>query len=155
MSSFLKKWLNIHHSTTNMCLYSSTSSCPLPLRSLTSILKSTKVSGHLLLRESADKKNSKFTSQLKCCFWDVTESVVDAEGSLEFQKVIGYHQTSRPGFVSFKSQSIPRRNPHKYRRLISDLFGEVDENAFNSKSVQCHLQSYWTKWCDFVKNGLS
>ena len=155
MSSFLKKWLNIHHSTTNMCLYSSTSSCPLPLRSLTSILKSTKVRGHLLLRESADKKNSKFTSQLKCCFWDVTESVVDAEGSLEFQKVIGYHQTSRPGFVSFKSQSIPRRNPHKYRRLISDLFGEVDENAFNSKSVQCHLQSYWTKWCDFVKNGLS
>ena len=46
--SFLRKWLNIHHSKTNICLYSSTSSCRLPLMSLTSILKSTKVSGHLL-----------------------------------------------------------------------------------------------------------
>ena len=114
MFSFLKKWLNIHHSTTNICLYCSTSSCPLPLRSLTSILKPTKVRGHFLLRESADKENYKFASQLKCCFWDVTEAVVDAEGSLEFQKVIGYHQTFRPGFVSFKSQSIPRRNPQEY-----------------------------------------
>ena len=34
-------------------------------------------------------------SQLKCGFWDVREEVVDAECRLEFQKVIGYHQTSR------------------------------------------------------------
>ena len=40
ISSYLKKWFNIHHSTTNICLYSSTSRCPLPLKSLTSILKS-------------------------------------------------------------------------------------------------------------------
>ena len=68
ISSFLRKWLNIHHSTTNLCLYSSTSPCPLPLKSLTSILKSTKVSGHLLLRESADKQISKSACQLKCGF---------------------------------------------------------------------------------------
>ena len=41
------------------------------------------------------------------------------------------------------------------RRLISDLVGEVDENAYHAKSAQLHLQGYWTKWCDFVKNGLS
>ena len=153
--SFLRKWLNIYHSTTKICLYSSTSPCPLPLKSLTSILKSTKVSGHLLLRESADKQISKSASQLKCGFWDVAEAVVDAESRLEFQKVIGYHQTSRAGFGSFKSPSIPRRNSHEYRRLISDLVGEVDENAYHAKSVQLHLQGYWTKWCDFVKNDLS
>ena len=62
--------------------------CPLPLRSLTSILKLAKVSGHLLLRESADKQISDSASQLKCGFWDVTEAVVDAESRLEFQKVI-------------------------------------------------------------------
>ena len=151
--SFLKKWLNIHHSTTNICLHSSASPCPLPLKSLTSIRKLTKVSGHLLLRESADKQISKSASQLKCGFWDVAEAVVDAESRLEFQKVIGYHQTSRAGFGSFKSQSIPCRNSHEYRRL--DLVGEVDENACHAKSVQLHLQGYWTKWCDFVKNDLS
>ena len=46
-SSFLRKWLNIHHSTINICLCSLTSPCPLPLKSVTSILKSPKVSGHL------------------------------------------------------------------------------------------------------------
>ena len=120
------------------------------MKSLTSILKSTKASGNLLLRESADKQISKSASHLKCGFWDLAEAVVDAESRLEFQKVIGYHQTSRAGFGSFKSPSI-----HKYRRLISNLVGEVDENAYNAKSVQLHLQGYWTKWCDFVKNDLS
>ena len=140
---------------TNICLYSLTSPCPLPLKSLTSILNSSKVSGHLLLRESADKQISESASQLKCGFWDVAEAVFDAESRLKFQKVIGYHQTSRAGFGSFKSPSILHRNSQEYRRLISDLVGEVDENAYHAKSVQLHLQGYWTKWCDFVKNDLS
>ena len=109
----------------------------------------------MLLRESADKLISESASQLKCGFWDVAEAVVDAESRLEFKKVIGYHQTSRADFGSFKSPSIPRRNSHEYRRLISDLVGEVDENTYHAKSVQPHLQDYWTKWCDFVKNDLS
>ena len=88
ISSFLRKWLNIHHSTTNICLHSSTSPCPLPLKSLTSILKSTRVIGHLLLRESADKQISKSASQLKCGFWDVAEAVVDAESRLDFKKLL-------------------------------------------------------------------
>ena len=78
ISSILRKWLNVHHSATNICLYSSTSPCPLPLKNLTLILKSTKVSGHLLLRESADNQISKSASQLKCGFWAATEAVVDA-----------------------------------------------------------------------------
>ena len=35
------------------------------------------------------------------------------------------------------------------------MVGEVDENAYHAKSVQLHLQGYWTKLCDFVKNDLS
>ena len=73
--------MNIHHSTTNICLYSLTSPCSLPWKSLTSIPKSTKVSGHLLLREFADKQISESASQLKCGFWDVAEAVVDTESS--------------------------------------------------------------------------
>ena len=79
-------------------MYSLTSPCSLCLKSLTSVIKSTKVSGHLLLRDSADKQLSESSSQLKSGFWDVTETVVDAESRLEFQKNIGYHETSRAGF---------------------------------------------------------
>ena len=83
----------------------------------------------MLLRGSADKQISESASQLKCGFWDVAEAVVDAESRLEFQKVIGYHQTSRAGFGSFKSLSIHPRKSHEYRRPISNLLGEVHQNA--------------------------
>ena len=65
----------------------------------------------------------------------ITEAVADAESRLEFQKVIGSHQTSRVGFGPFKASSIPRGNSHKYRRLISDLVCEVDETTCQAKSV--------------------
>ena len=42
-SVYIGKWLNTHHSTTNICLYSSTSPCPLPIKSLTSVLKAAEV----------------------------------------------------------------------------------------------------------------
>ena len=83
----------------------------------------------MLLKKSADKEISESASKSKCGFWDVAQTVLDTESRLEFQKVIGYHQTSRAGFGSFKYPSIHRRNSHNYRRLVSDLVGEVDENA--------------------------
>ena len=109
-----------------------------------------------VIKDSADKQISESASQLKCGFCDVEEAVFAAESRLEFQKVIGYHQTSRDQTNrSFKNPSTPRRNCHEYRRLVSDLVSEVDENAYYTKSVQLHLQGYWTKLCDFVKNDLS
>ena len=88
LSSYIRKWLNIHQSSTNICLYSSIHPCPLLLKILRSILKSTEVSGHLLKGKqiSADKQISESTSQWKCGFCDVKEAVVDAENSLESQK---------------------------------------------------------------------
>ena len=110
---------------------------------------------HLWLTESADKQIPESTSLLKCGFWDVTEAVLDAESRLQFQKVIGYYQTSRACYRSFKSPSIPHRNSHDYRRFISDLVHEVYENAYQDKSVHLHFQGQWTKWCDFEKNDHS
>ena len=54
ISKFIRKWLNIHSLTTDISLYSLISPCPLPIKSLTSILKSSKISEHLLLRDSKD-----------------------------------------------------------------------------------------------------
>ena len=79
ISTFLRKWFRIHHSTTSICLYSSSSPCPLPLKSLTSVLKATKVSGHLLLRESSDTSIPNSANHLKCGLWNVSDEVLEAE----------------------------------------------------------------------------
>ena len=39
VSFYLRRWLELHHSITNISLYSSISPCPLPLKSLSSIFK--------------------------------------------------------------------------------------------------------------------
>ena len=49
-SVFIWKWLKLHKSITSLSFYSSAFPCPLPVRSLTSVLKSSKISGHLLLK---------------------------------------------------------------------------------------------------------
>ena len=43
ISAMIRKWLRLHSSTTSICLYSSCSPCPLPLKSLSSVMKSSKV----------------------------------------------------------------------------------------------------------------
>ena len=53
-SVYIRKWLKLHKSITSLLFYSSASPCPLPVRSLTSVLKSSKISRHLLLKHSWD-----------------------------------------------------------------------------------------------------
>ena len=45
VSVFIRKWLHLHHSTSSLCFYSSASLCPLPIKSLSSALKASKISG--------------------------------------------------------------------------------------------------------------
>ena len=126
ISCHLRSWLRLHHSTTNICLYSSISPCPLPIKSLTSILKAAKVSGHLLLRESADEFVASCNPALRSGFWNVAETVVTAESRLEFQKLLGYHQTNIAGLGSFHQPEIPHKDSRAYRKLISSVLKEAN-----------------------------
>ena len=75
VSVFIRKWLGLHHSTTSVCFYFSSSPCPLPVKSITSILKSCKNSGHLLIRDSQDPLVSNNKTDLKCGKWKVSDAV--------------------------------------------------------------------------------
>lgn len=63
--------------TTNISL--SSSPCPLLIKRLSSILKSAKVSGHLLLWESADPCNSGAKVLLKSDYWLASDRVDEGE----------------------------------------------------------------------------
>ena len=155
ISCFIRKWLRLHNSTSNICLYSSVSPCPLPLKGLTSVQKAAKVSGHLLLRESADHYVSDAKIQLQSGKWKVSNDIKEAEDLLHFKKVLGYHQTNRAGFGSFSTPEVPPKRSHEYRKLMSSLVDEADQGKFEAKAVQLSLQGQWTKWCNFVRFDLS
>ena len=88
-SAYIRKWLRLHRSTTNICLYSSSSPCPLPIKSLTSVLRAAKVSGHLLLRDSTDPLVNSSVPHLKVGEWMVEDAGKKGESEINFQRVIG------------------------------------------------------------------
>ncbi|XP_057316863.1 uncharacterized protein LOC130657891 [Hydractinia symbiolongicarpus] len=142
-SFFIRKWLRLHHSISNISLYSASSPCPLPLKSLSSILKSAKISGHLLLRDSADLLVSDSPADLKAGHWKVDQTVKSAESQLEFKKILGFQQFGRVGltllWLTRSHKSVPAIGTHSYRKLVSDVVQD----------------SNWTKWCSFIKYDLS
>ena len=112
--------LQIHHSAINICLYSSTSPCPLPIKSFTSILKAAKVSGNLLLRDSSDPLVNTSVPHLKVGEWKVEDVVKQGEDKIEFEKVLGYHQHNHVGLGFSKQTEVPPEQAHDYRKLVSD-----------------------------------
>ena len=89
ISKFIRKWLNIHSSTTDLSLYSFISPCPLPIKSLISILKSSKISGYLLLQDSKDPLVSSVSPSLKSGHWKATSATQITEAELNFRKIRG------------------------------------------------------------------
>ena len=143
-SVYIRKWLKIHHSMTNICLYSSTSPCPLPIKSLTSILKAAKVSSHLLLRDSLDHPVNTSVPHLKVGEWKVEDVVKQGGDKIEFEKVLGYHQHNRAGLGSIKQTKVPPKQTH-----------DLEEERYFAKGVQLPLQGNWTRLCNYIHNELS
>ena len=91
-------------------------------------MKSSKVSGHLLLRDSNDKFVSGAEVELRSGAWKVSDEVKKAESVLDFKKVLGYHQTNRAGLGSHSTPEVPSKRSHEYRKLISLIVEEAKEN---------------------------
>ena len=108
-----------------------------------------------MLRESRDPCVKTNAPTLKSGDWSVSETVVDAEQTLEFKKVLGYHQTSRAGLGSFHIPEVKENDSKPYRKLITDTISETDKVDELANAVQLSVQGQWTKWLNYVKLDLS
>ena len=117
-SVFIPKWLKLHKSITSLSFYSSASPCPLPVRSLISVLKSSKISEHLLLKHSQDALVSSCVPKLQAGNWQVEEAVRACETDLKHKSIIGHHQHSHHGLGYIKTSKVPS---DKSRVRINDL----------------------------------
>ena len=155
ISVYIRKWLRLHNNTSNICLYSSSSPCPLPIKGLSSVLKSSKVSAQLLLRESSDPNVSNSNISLTAGKLNIPTLIKDAENRLDFKSILGYHQSHRAGFGSLSIPEVPPKCSHNYRKLLCSMVEELDEEKRQAKAVQLAVQGQWTRWCNFVRLDLS
>ena len=156
LSKFIRKWLGIHKSTSSTGFYNQNAPCPLPLKSFTSILKASKVSGYLLLRDSKDPLvSSSVPNILTGTSWHVEEAVKVAEQDLAFREKFGHFQYGRAGLGLVPFKPIPAKGTKEYRRLISDIVCEQDDKCRFTKAVQMSVQGQWTAWNNYVQTNLS
>ena len=113
VSVYIRKWLHLHHSTSDLCLYSDCSPCSLPIKSLTSILKSSKISGHLLLRDSKDSQVAKANPKIKCGRLNIEKLTEEAEAEMKIKEIIGSTTTGKHGLGWTKNSTIPSKRCRK------------------------------------------
>ena len=155
ISFYIRKWLNLHPSTTSISLYSPISPCPLPLKSLTDILKSSKISGHLLLRDSRDPLVSSTDIKLKAGIWQPNTSATIAEAELNFQKIRGPIYKGRSGLGVKKPVPVPPKQSHGYRKMVSSTSKQIDDEQHIQKALELRLQCHWISWENYIQNNLS
>ena len=151
----IRKWLGLHQSTTNLCLYSNSSPIRLPVKSLTSIFKASKVSGLLQLRDSKDTSVRLSCPRLETgSSWNVREAVNTAECRLRFQEILGHTQTNKAGLGRTKMSRMPCRGSKEHRKLISDSVVEQEGETDFLKAADLLVQCQWVKWKSYVQNNL-
>ena len=136
-SVHIRKWLKLHKSIISFSFYSSASPCPLPVRSLTSVLKSSNISGHLLLKHLRDPSVSSCVPKLPAGNWQVAEAVQACEKDLKHNSIIGHHQHSCHGLGYIKTSKVPSdKSSRDYRTFISSHHKEIEDKYAISKAVQ-------------------
>ena len=128
VSVFIRKWLHLHHSTSSLCFYSSVSLCPLPIKSLSSALKASKISGHLLLRNSKDPLVSSCVPKLQTGTWKVEDAVLSCENDIKISPVCRNSHHNRRGFGYSTTTKVPKNKSSKqYQRYISAYHQTTDD----------------------------
>ena len=156
VSVFIRKWLHLHHSTSSLCFYSSVSPCPLPIKSLSSALKASKISGHLLLRSSQNPLVSGCVPRLQVGTWKAEDAILSCENNIKINQVCGNSHHNRQGLGYTTTPKVPRQKSSKhYRRYISEYHKSIDDTHAFSKAVQLQVQGQWTRWVNYVQQDFS
>ena len=157
VSVFIRKWLHLHHSTSSLCFYSSASPCPLPIKSLSSALKASKISGHIYkYTNSQDPLVSSCVPKLQTGTWKIEDAVLSGENDIKISQVCGNGHHNKHGLGYITKPKVPKNQSSKHhRRYISDHHKTVDDTYAFSKVVQLQVQGQWTRWVYYVQQDFS
>ena len=156
VSSLIRKWLNLHKSISCLSFYSSSSPCQLPIKSLTSVLKASKISGHLLLQESKDPLISDCVPNLNSGSWNAKTAVSMTERDVHLKSNISNANYNCSGLGYSKTSEVPSdKSSKEYRQFICKHHQSIDETYAFSKAVQMPLQGQWTRWLNYIQNDFS
>ena len=128
----------------------------MPIKSLSSALKASKISGHLLSRNSRDPLVSSCVPKLLTGTWKVEDAVLSGENDIKISQVCGndHHNRRGPGYST--TPKVPNNKSSKYYRRYNSAHHEtINETYGFSKAVQLQVQGQWTRWMKYVQQDFS
>ena len=151
-SKFIRKWLGVSKSLTDVALYSKRTPCPFSLESLVTTFKKTKVNVFLQLRESKDEQVKNSFREVKTGFkWSASAAVAEVTQRVQHKQLVGSLACGKAGLGYGKKY---KKANEGRKELVEELKLESDEK-FYLKAVQQPLQGQWVAWKDFVQKDLS
>ena len=128
----------------------------MPIKSLSSALKASKISGHLLLRSSQDPLVSGCVPKLQAGTWKIEDAVSSCENDIKINQVCGNSHHNRHMLRYTTTAKVPRHKSSKhYRRYISEYHKSIDDTYAFSIAVQLQVQGQWTRWMNYVQQDFS
>ena len=128
----------------------------MPIKSLSSALKASNISGHLLLRNSQDLLVSSCVPKLQTGTWKVEDAVLSCENDVKISEVCGNGHHNKHGFGYTTTPKVPKNQSSKhYWRYISDHHKTIDDTYAFSKAAQLQVQGQWRRWINHVQQDFS
>ena len=128
-----------------LSFYSLISICPLPITSLTSILESPNISGHLLLRESKYPIVSSVSTDFKSGHCKATSPTKITETELNFHKIRGSLHLGRSGFGNVKGTPATKERSQAHCKLITKLQQQIGEEHNLERALKLKQQYHWVQ----------
>ena len=138
-----------------MAVYSSISPCPLPIKSLTFILKSSKSSGDLVLWDSKDPLVSSVSPSLKSGHWKATSATQITEAELKFRKKRRPLHLGRSGLGNVKPSPVPEEGSKAHHKLGTKTHRKIEEEHNLERALQLQLQCHWVQWEGYIQSNFT
>ncbi len=149
VSTFVRKWLGLPKSLSDVALYARCAKLQLPLRSLVEEFQTAKVRLHLMLRDSLDHAVRIAQPSVRTGRkWSAAEAVESAESALRFRELLGATQHGRQGLGAAKRTRWASAGPKERRQCVLDEVHRSADHARFVKAVQQPVQGQWTRWED-------
>ena len=147
ISKFIKKWLGVPDSLTNVALYSSSTKRKLPTLSLVEEYKLGKARLSQMLRDSRDPmvKNAQ-ASMITGRKWKAKIAVANAKSALKMKEIIGTVANVKVGLGLHPQCWWSKKSTANRRKKVSEEIHHLEEVRRFATAVGQRKQGVWTKW---------
>ncbi|KAI8498014.1 hypothetical protein Bbelb_239580 [Branchiostoma belcheri] len=147
INKFVKKWLGVPNSLTNIAIHSNKAKLTIPVPSLVEEYKVAKVRTVVTLRDSKDPVVRDIQPEVRSGRkWTAIAAVEEAEARLKHKGVVGANHTGRQGLGLIPRKWWSSSSNKERREMVVQEVREIEEEKWGAIAAGQAKQGMWTTW---------